>query len=226
MCNDACMQFGITYLSREDIHGRKIIEVGALNVNGSLRSAMEGFGPSSYLGVDIAAGLGVDEICDINELTRRYGTERFDVVISTELMEHVRNWRGAIINLKQILKPGGILLLTTRSAPFHYHGYPYDFWRYEVEDIEVIFSDFNIETIEKDPLAPGVFLKAKKPAGWHENDLTKVALHSMVKGRRCRNIRGFDILYFRTKRSTRAFLSKILPTSIKTFLKKIFRRED
>ncbi len=215
MCNAACMSFGESHLFREEITGKSVIEVGAQDVNGSLRAVVEPLHPMSYLGVDIAAGPGVDEICDINDLIARYGRERFDMVISTEILEHVRDWRRAVSNLKGVLKPEGVLLLTTRSKGFEYHGYPFDFWRYEVEDMRTLFSEFSIEAIEKDPEAPGVFVKARKPVSFREGDLRAHELYSMIRRKRCRNIQEFDILFFRLRR----VLSGILPARIKSSIK-------
>jgi SAM-dependent methyltransferase len=226
MCNKACIQFGESNLSKAEIMGKKIIEVGSLDVNGSLRGSIESLQPLSYLGVDIADGPGVDEICDINHLINRYGKESFDVVISTELLEHVWNWRNAVSNLKNILKPNGILLLTTRSKLFPYHGYPFDFWRYEVEDIEAIFSDLSIEIIERDPLAPGVFVKAHKPIDFSEKDMKDHGLYSIVRSRRCTNIHEFDILRFKAKRLPRLMLSRILPAQVKASIKRVIFRPD
>jgi 2-polyprenyl-3-methyl-5-hydroxy-6-metoxy-1,4-benzoquinol methylase len=50
------------------------------------------------------------------ELTSKLGT--FDVVISTEVIEHVYNPRGFLQTCNSLLKPGGTLVLTTP-----YHGY-------------------------------------------------------------------------------------------------------
>ena len=133
------MEFGKKVLQEEDICGQRVIEVGSLDVNGSLRPMVESFSPREYIGVDMQMGRGVDQICDAAHLLNRFGSNRFDVVISTELLEHVINWQKVVHNLKQILKPGGLLLLTTRSRGFQYHGYPFDFWRYELSDIKFIF---------------------------------------------------------------------------------------
>ncbi|MBU4185067.1 MAG: class I SAM-dependent methyltransferase [Proteobacteria bacterium] len=213
MCNSACLQFARSYLLEEEVKGKKVIEVGSLDVNGSVRGIVKNFEPLSYLGVDVINGPGVDEICDINDLINHFDKESFDVVISTELLEHVRSWRNAVSNLKNVLRPNGTLLLTTRSKGFGYHGYPFDFWRYEVDDVNVLFSDLLIEVIERDPLDPGVFVKARKPISFSEKNLDAHDLYSIIRQRRCRDIREFDNLFFRVvKRPVRRFLSRILPT--------------
>ena len=211
MCNEACIQFGRSRLTRHDVQDKKIIEVGSRNVNGSLRADIETLGAASYLGVDVLEGPGVDEICDITELDRRYGEESFDVVISTELLEHVRDWRKAMSNLKRILRPNGVLLITTRSKGFPYHGYPYDFWRYEVDDMKAIFSDLSIEGIEKDPISPGVFLRATKPQDFSERHLDAIDLYSIVTRRRCNDVTGFDVAVRRARHKLRVLLSRVLP---------------
>lgn len=180
MCNKACIDFGRENLTRQDIEGKKVIEIGARDVNGSLRPFVEALKPGSYLGIDLEAGSGVDEICNVYDLVERFGTESFDVVISSEMVEHVQDWRNAISQIKSILKPDGVVLITTRSIGFPYHDYPFDYWRYELDDMRAIFSDMKIEALEPDDLSPGVLVKARKPEDFVENDLSKHALYSMV----------------------------------------------
>jgi SAM-dependent methyltransferase len=146
-------------------------------------------------------------------------------VISTEILEHVRDWRRGVSNLKGILKPNGILLLTTRSRGFEYHGYPFDFWRYEVDDMRILFSEFSVEAIESDPEAPGVFVKARKPVPFRERDLKNHELYSMIRHKRCRNIQEFDILFFKFKRMVRRVLSRILPARVKASIKNVICEE-
>jgi SAM-dependent methyltransferase len=188
MCNISVIDFFFENVDPKEFRGKSVLEVGSKYVNGSVRPLIERFcDPAKYLGVDIEPGKFVDEVVPAERLVERFGENAFDVVISTEMLEHVRNWRTVINNLKAVVKPNGLIYLTTRSFGFPYHAYPYDFWRYEVEDMEKIFADFRVVVLEKDR-EPGVLLKAVKPPSWNAVDLSQVSLYSMLTGRRTQEI--------------------------------------
>jgi len=220
MCRKACIDFGARSLGEDDIKGKSVIEVGSLDVNGSLRSTVESFAPGSYLGVDIQLGPGVDLICDAGELLERFGPGKFDLVIATEMLEHVRDWRRVISNLKNILKADGIIFITVPTRHFRYHGYPFDFWRYEAEDIKNIFSDLTIESIGEDRKELSVFMRARKPAGFAENDMAGYQLYSIVSGKRTPEISDREISAFKIRHFIRGIVSGVLPRRAKNIIKK------
>ncbi len=182
MCHPAVLEFGRRNLHRSDVAGKKVLEVGAYNVNGSLREKVLTMEPDAYLGVDLRAGPGVDEVCDAGQLIERYGPESCDLVICTEMLEHAADWMTVCRNLKGVLRPGGVLLLTTRSPGFPWHEYPGDHWRFEPADLERIFGDLSIEALEPDPGEPGVFLRARKPSGFRERDLSGLLVQEAESG--------------------------------------------
>lgn len=164
MCHGTCLDFIRTSLAAEDIAGRRVLEVGSFDVNGSPRPVVEAYRPASYLGIDIVDGPGVDKICPAERIVEEFGPDSFDVIISTEMMEHVRDWRLILSNMKRSLAPDGLLVVTTRSFGFPQHDYPGDYWRYELSDMRILFGDLTIERLEADePATPGVFIVARKP---------------------------------------------------------------
>lgn len=161
-----------------------MIEVGSCNVNGSFRDHIRYFNPATYLGVDTAPGPGVDQICVAERLVETFGPASFDLLISTEMLEHVKDWRPVVTNFKELVKPNGMLVLTTRSYGFPYHAFPGDYWRYETYDMQRIFADFHIVALMPDPSEPGVFLKAIRPSPHQPTDLSGIELYSMSAQRR------------------------------------------
>lgn len=160
-----------------EISGKSVLEVGSYNVNGSPREVLEPMKPGSYLGVDSQPGPCVDKVVAADDLVREFGEERFDVVVSTEMLEHVRDWRKIVSQLKAVLKLGGLLLVTTRSPGFPYHAYPEDHWRFTLEDFRKIFFDMDILELERDlPNMPGVLLKARKTGLLPPPDLATINL--------------------------------------------------
>jgi len=195
------LEFFIENLKKEEINNKKVLEVGSKYVNGSVRPIIEKFfQPEKYVGIDIEQGKFVDEVLPAEKLIEHFGQQSFDVVISTEVLEHVKDWRMVIHNIKRVLKEGGVVYITTCSKGFPYHSYPYDFWRYEIDDMKNIFSDFIIEKLEKDNIESlGVFLKAKKPFNFKENDLTNYELYCILEDKRIKNIEENNIEKFQKK---------------------------
>ncbi len=185
--NQSVLNFVAQCIGKEDVQGKRILEVGALDFNGSVRKVISPLQPAQYIGVDIQAGPGVDEICAAQDLIAKFGEGAFDILASTEMMEHVKPWRVILHNLKTVVRPNGLLLVTTRSKGFFYHGYPHDYWRYEIEDMQKLFSDCVIEKLEKDPRSPGVMIKARKPVNFVEVDLNDWKLYSILHRKRVRS---------------------------------------
>jgi len=186
--NISVMEFFIENVVDEEIRDKRILEVGSQYISGSVRPFIQRLHPKEYIGIDIEYGKYVDLILDAEKLCTYFGEECFDVVISTEVLEHVRDWRIVIENMKSVLKKNGYIYITTRSIGYPFHSYPYDFWRYEMDDFLKIFSDFKIIILQRDSGPPGVFLKAIKPDKYIPIDLFNMELYSMIIGKRTKSI--------------------------------------
>ena len=55
-----------------------------------------------------------------------------------------------------------------------------------------IFSDCELLLLESAPQGQGIFVKAKKPVSFRENDPSSISLYSMVTNRRMGEIRDGD----------------------------------
>lgn len=151
-------------LDRSEVEGKHVVEVGSQDINGSVYDFISLYYPATYLGVDIQPGRRVNVIMDAANLP----ANSFDLVISTECLDHCEDWKAAITGMVKALKPDGILMLTTRSVGFPYHPHPVDRWRFSVDEMELIGKSLGLDvlTVIPDPEIYGVFIKAQKPPKW------------------------------------------------------------
>ena len=184
------MAFGKSLIFPQEINYKRVIEIGSYNVNGSYANFVKSYRPREYVAVDIhycdhykgewkpndITAYHLPEPCvnmvmNVRDLVDKYGEESFDFVISTEMLEHVEDWKGTISVIKKILRPNGYLVLTTRSPGFPLHSWPDDWWRFTLRDMELIFSDCEIIALKPEVACAGVFIKVKKPIHFFENAL-------------------------------------------------------
>lgn len=117
----------------------KVLEVGSLNVNGSLREVL----PVTH-GIDIREGKDVDEVLDACSLLATYGPESWDNVVTSNCFEHVEHWEPALRNAWGVLKTGGKFLFEVPTQKKGYHSYPHDYWRWDIPLLQETFKDQEI----------------------------------------------------------------------------------
>jgi hypothetical protein len=175
--------FAYGALQTGEVADRDVLEVGSLDVNGSVRPMILARRPRTYTGVDVVDGPGVDRVLDAADLAETFGQDSMDVVVSTEMLEHATDWKAAIWGMTRVLRPGGVLVLTTRSPGFPFH-HPPDRWRYTQAAFAEILRLLDLEplVIADDPEHPGVFVKARKPSidHWMPMDLDDIDAASGV----------------------------------------------
>lgn len=117
-------------LQKDEVEGKQVLEVGSMNVNGTVRPYVESLNPKGYWGIDMREGPGVDDVLDCQNIALAYGSNSYDIVISTEMLEHAEYWQDCIWNMVEVLTTNGILILTTVSPGFPKHDFPNDYHRF------------------------------------------------------------------------------------------------
>ena len=96
---------------------KAVLEVGSQNINGTVRTH---FNHCDYAGIDLGMAKGVDFVHDITKDT--FDNQKYDVVISSEMLEHCEDWEKALINMYHSVKPGGLFILTCAGPNRQEHG--------------------------------------------------------------------------------------------------------
>jgi hypothetical protein len=94
-----------------------VLDCGSLDINGNNRYL---FTKCDYIGVDVIAGKNVDVISPVHQLT--YCPEIFDVIISTEMLEHDKYYQLSLKKMIGLLFPGGLLFFTCATEGRQEHG--------------------------------------------------------------------------------------------------------
>jgi len=118
-----------------------VLDVGSCCKHKSQKSYRELFDNDnwSYFGLDLEVGNNVDIVAkspydwDIN-------LELYDVVISGQCLEHVKDTKEWIKQIDKYLKPSGLVCII---APWRWrqHRYPVDCWRILPDGMEFLLKD-------------------------------------------------------------------------------------
>jgi SAM-dependent methyltransferase len=105
--HEAALAFVADTVSRRDLDGGDILDLGGRDVNGTTRHLFPR--AQLYITVDIEPHPSVDYVCDAGDLNL---DDRFDVVVSTECFEHTNRAPDICATAYRHLLPGGTFVAT------------------------------------------------------------------------------------------------------------------
>ncbi len=106
--------------------GARVLDVGAMDINGSLRSVAPA--GADYVGVDMAQGPGVDIVlADPHVLPFPDGS--FSAIVSTSCYEHDGMFWLSFLEALRVVEDGGYVYISSPSNGW-YHRHPRDCWRF------------------------------------------------------------------------------------------------
>ncbi len=97
------------------------------------------------IAVDMTPSPGLAAICSANRLPIK--DQSVDVVLATEVLEHVADVEAAVAEVHRVLRPGGHLLAT---VPFIYpiHEAPFDFWRFTEHGLRSLCERHRFDVVD------------------------------------------------------------------------------
>jgi len=119
-----------------------VYEFGSLQVPGQedfadLRPIFAGM---EYVGCDMREGPGVDRVLNLHNID--LPSETAGTVLLLDTLEHVEFVRRAVEEAYRILKPNGMLVVSS-VMKFPIHAYPYDYWRFTPEAFKSLLRPFD-----------------------------------------------------------------------------------
>ncbi len=118
-----------------------IYEFGSLQVFGQegFSDLRPFFSDKRYIGADFQKGPGVDAILNLHDIN--LPLESVGTILIIDTLEHVEYPWKAIEECDRILKPNGILIMTS-VMNFKIHSYPNDYWRFTPEAFKSLLKTF------------------------------------------------------------------------------------
>lgn len=100
------------------------------------------------LDIEVRPGVQVDIVADAHDLSQ-IEDNTYENILCTEVLEHLHTPHQAIAELHRVLKPGGMLILSTRFV-FPLHDVPGDYFRYTKYGLQHLLQKFEILEIQEE----------------------------------------------------------------------------
>lgn len=93
---------------------------------------------------DGSSKLALTHVCSLDALSMKNST--YDLLICVQVLEHLSRPEKSISEMHRVLKPGGLIFLSTNFL-YPRHGSPYDYFRFTEFGLKHIFDKYRFQLI-------------------------------------------------------------------------------
>ncbi len=132
-------------LTRENLRAflkEQATEKSTLDIGSGRTDYSEWF--PNRVGIDLACGKSTNLLSDAHQLPFSDGS--FDTILCTEVLEHLKEPKAAITEMKRVLKKEGKVVLTTCFV-YPLHESPNDYFRFTKFGLTELFKEWDIEVL-------------------------------------------------------------------------------
>jgi hypothetical protein len=145
---DNCVRGRIRRFIEKQAHllGDDVLEIGSRMTNENAWWIVNrDLAQCSWIGCDMQEGHGVDVVADIHNPPAEWHG-KFTGILCSEVLEHVARPWVALPKIKEMMQPGGWLVVTTLTS-FPIHGFPDDYYRYTTSGLRLLLEDAGFRNI-------------------------------------------------------------------------------
>jgi SAM-dependent methyltransferase len=123
----------------------RVLEIGPDGFPSAYRSLVDRGGTMTWETIDLFQNPQLTYVA-ASEYAFPVENERYDVVVSGQVIEHVRKiWRW-MAEVSRVCKVGGVVI-TINPVSWPYHEAPVDCWRAYPEGVKALYEDSSLEVI-------------------------------------------------------------------------------
>lgn len=159
--------------------GDDVLEIGSRQHSGAWWCNNRDLARGNWYGIDAQAGDGVDAVMDVERLPVEM-RGRFSGVLCSEVLEHVQQPWVAMSEMRDALRPGGWLVVTTLTT-FPVHGFPDDYYRFTESGLSYLMERAGFVNVQTATAGSIVMVLDDHGAGVARRD---VPIHVFAVGRR------------------------------------------
>lgn len=126
-----------TYVKPESV--KTVLEIGSRARSGANNRDIYVPKEKEFTGIDITAGDAVDVVCDAHKLSEHLEKDKYDVVYSLNVFEHLLMPWKVVLELNKVMKNNGVVMIFTHHS-FPLHDLPWDYFRFSDNAWHALFN--------------------------------------------------------------------------------------
>ncbi len=171
------IEFVREFVIAELVPGREVLDAGSGHLSEQhQRDEILATG-ATLVTCDLNPGPGVDIVADVSDMP--FESDRFDIVLCTQVLEHVKKPGSVVAEIFWVVQPGGIAIFTApQSSPLQ--NLPWNFFNYTNLGLRLLLEEAGF-LVEMEKPQGGYFALLAADLHWSVKEVRRRSMPQVIK---------------------------------------------